>query len=153
LRAVLLDIVKDELDRLRTRVDWAIIEGREGSQSKACHQFEFVLQHPNIIWFVSFSHLLFGVWIKRREIAAQREERAKMFSESPPWIREVQANCAWLFMRAALLNSPVWWPFIPLLLFASQLSGKAYRWWNDIQYCATRVGDGAPDICFGTQPA
>ncbi len=106
LRSALLNVVKDDLDALRSRVDWAIIEGREGSQSEACHQLEFVLRHSQLIWFVSFSQFVVSMWIKRREIAALRAERSRLFNESPAWIRETQKNCAWLFIRAALLNSP-----------------------------------------------
>ena len=140
VRPCLLAVVEDDLDCLRATVDWAIIEGKDGSDSEAAYALDSALSEKHPLNHISFSQLLFSSYVNRHEMKAFREKQRRIFANSPEWIREARFRHGWIAVRATLLNSPAWWLFIPLMLFATHLSIKAFNWWNDVQNNAADSG-------------
>lgn len=140
LRPTLMSTTTDELAALKIRMDWAIIEGAQGAQSELARQLDYVLINGvGMAHFITFGQLVTVSYINRKSLSLQREELRRKFEESPAWLRDMQNVCARTFVKAALLNSPFWWPFLPFILFSTLLSNQASAWWQDVQYASSDV--------------
>lgn len=139
VRTVILDSAVDELHRLKSRVDFAIIDGVAGSQSEPVQILSKNLQFPESIRWASFSNAVFSRIFNHAEIKTNAAKEQQIFESSPLWIREIWERELRVSVKAALANAPAWWLPLTVVLFVSVFSRKAENWWKETEMATSKL--------------
>jgi hypothetical protein len=138
VRPIILDSVVDELVRMKSNLDWAIINGEIGSQTEAAKILENDLEFPSSIRWISMGIAIKNNLSNRAEIAATNAKEQKIFECSPPWIREMWERQTVISVKAALANSPSWWIPLSIILLVCFFSRQVDGWWRSIEIAASK---------------
>ncbi len=138
VRTVILDSVEDELLRMKSNLDWAIINGEIGSQSEAAKILENDLEFSGSIRWISMGIAIRNNFFNRAEIAATSAKEEKIFESSAPWIREMRERQTIISVKAALANSPSWWIPLSMILLVCFFSRQVESWWKNIQRATSK---------------
>jgi len=141
VRPVVLDSAQDELSRMKSKLDWAIINGEIGSRSQAAQMLGSYLSMPASIRYVSIGMAIKHNLTCRAEIAAIDAKEGLTFEASPVWIREMWERHTVLCMKSALSNSPAWWPPLSVILLVCFFSRQVENWWRHIEIATSRQRD------------
>lgn len=136
MRPVLMDDIEGECYALRSRVEWAIIEGDDSAHSRAAQLVSQSVARPDLARHYSFSCIVYHLARNTAQLRAKAAQERELFRDAPAWIRESHAESVSLTTQAALANSPIWWGPIAVLMFFSYFSSKASAWWSDLQISA-----------------
>jgi hypothetical protein len=139
IRPIILDSVEDELQRMKSNLDWAIINGTAGSQSEAAQILANDLEYPKSIRWISMSQAIITRIFHRSEVTAVGTKECELFESSPPWIREMWAREIRVSVKAALANSPSCWIPLSIVLLISFFSRKVENWWRDTEKTASKL--------------
>jgi len=138
VRPVILDSVESDFSKLRSEIDWAIIEGLPSAQSQSSQKLADDLADPEAVRWISVGPILWANIFKRNEIKLLSAKEREIFESAPSWIRQCKMMEKYLTIKAALLNSPAWWIPLPAILFSTLLSKKVADWWNDAESAASK---------------
>lgn len=139
IRQSILDSVKDDLDKLRSEIDWNIIKNVDGSRSKAAQKLVMEIHYNRILCHLSLSQIVYSMARNRLKIKAESERERVIFESSPKWIRDARMENVQLTMKACLANSPTWWPFLAVTLVSAVFSKKVSALWNEIEASAAQT--------------
>jgi hypothetical protein len=139
IRTVILDSAVDELHRLKSTVDFAIIEGVAGSQSESVQVLSNNLEFPESVRWASFSSAVFARIFHHAEIKTSSAKEQQMFESSPVWIREIWERELRVSVKAALANAPAWWIPLSVLLLASVFSRTVENWWKETEMATSKL--------------
>ena len=142
VRPVILDGVEYELQALKTRVDWSILEGLPDAESRPASELAQELRDSISIRHISLGLILCVLIRHRPQMKAKLSKEREVFHECPAWIREIRNRNLELSTKAALVNSPLWWIPISFLLLMAYFSMKISNWWTDAQITASLVRSG-----------
>lgn len=146
VRTVVLDSVVDELSRMKSSLDWAIINGEAGSQSEAAQILASGLEFPSSIRWISIGKAIQRNFFNRAEIAASGAKDQKIFECSPLWIREMWERQTIISVKAALANSPAWWIPLSIILLVCFFSRQVENWWRDTERATIRLRLDVPAV-------
>jgi len=132
VRPYILESAAWELSKLRAEMDWAIIEEKEGAQSRAAQHLSSTLNGPDLTRVISLSHLVFCdiLWKPNNQVAAI--EQARIFENAPRWLMEAFQRCVRVRVKTILANSIVWWIPIALILLCGYFSTAVANWWDSV---------------------
>lgn len=139
VRPLILDSAVDELRRMRSALDWAIIEGQPGSTTEAAQELSKHLEYCRAVRRHSLSQAIVLGYLSRAEIQAEIVRRRKIFNEGPAWIRDMFNREKEVCMKAALANSPAWWIPLAMILLGSFFSLKLRNWWEQTGAAADKL--------------
>jgi hypothetical protein len=133
IRPYILESAFGELSLLRSEMDWAIIEEKEGSQTRSAQAVVRLLNGRDLTRFVSMSHVVFCdmLWRRAAKIAAAAEQELT-FDNAPIWVLEIYKRLIKVRIKTMLANSPMWWIPISLVLLGAYFSQKIAKWWQGI---------------------
>ncbi len=133
VRPLLLDVVSADLAELKSQMDWAVIDNRDGARSKAGLTFERELRDVNRSSGPSLIFVIFLNFSKRgNELRSEVTREEEIFSEAPEWMKSMRTRMDQLLMKRLVVNSPIWWIPVALILFVGVFSWKVKTWWNYI---------------------
>ena len=133
VRPVILERIAADFARLQSQVDWAIIEGTASGHEHTANQLSESLENSYPALCLSISMLTYGMLRYRPLIDAQAKRDHEHFQDLPGWLRKAHLEEMQFTTRAALANSPVWWPVIAVVLLVAVFSVKVAKWWADLQ--------------------
>jgi hypothetical protein len=139
VRPIILDSVQDEYRRMRTELDWFIIDGLPSSQSLPAQELSNRLAYSKAIRWISFSQAFIASIFKRSELQAAAAKEREIFESSPSWIRDMKERDGDLTVKAALANSPLWWFPISVWLVAAVFSRQLAGWWYETKIAAKEL--------------
>lgn len=139
VRPWLLISVEDELDRMRTALDWMTIEGDVGTQTAGAAVLKRRLENPRSVRLISLSMPLYFWQTRRGEILASVEEERATVATSPAWVKDMLARQSRLTVKACVANSPSWWPVLAALMLFSLFSRKLETWLDAFQNGMVRI--------------
>ena len=141
VRPVLLDSVEHELATMRSRVDWAIIEGLPAAQSQPAQRLLADLHEGRGSRLISLGQVIYIGLRERRTLKIEMAKEREIFANSPAWIKDLKTRNSQLAAKAALLNSPAWWIPIAILLLGAVFSCNVAALWRDAEDAAVKVRD------------
>lgn len=140
VRPVLIDNVEREREALRSKMEWAIIEGWAGSQTRAA---EHLAQHlKTSLRMASLSPVLYLIIRHRAEVRATADQNRRIYSEAAPWVREILERHRRLSLKAVVVNSPTWWAPLAIVLLTATVSFQVAAWLGTIE----QVIDSQPGL-------
>ena len=142
VRPIILDSVEDETSRMRSSLEWAMIEGQPHADSEAAQKLLKNLECGRFVRFISFGQVAAVRFFNRSEIRALIVKEREVFDSSPIWIRELWQRHARISTKAVLANSPAWWPILAVALLAGLFSKKIENWWAETEAATNKLPDG-----------
>jgi hypothetical protein len=139
VRPIILDSVQDEYRRMRSALDWSIINGLPNSQSLQAQELADDLARSNIVRWNSLGQALWFRFSKRAETKAAMEKEREIFESCPLWIRSMKERDEELTVKAALANSPLWWIPLAAVLFIALFSKGVAAWWLETKIAAKEL--------------
>jgi|ERR1035441_2079669 hypothetical protein len=143
VRPVVLDSVVDEMRRMRSSLEWAMIEDAPGSRTEAAQKLLKYLEYGPCVRFLSFGPAAAIRFFNRSEIRAFSVKEREVFEPAPLWIREMWQRHARIGVKAVLANSPIWWIPLSLILLAGLFSRKAEIWWTETEAATSKLMPGS----------
>lgn len=139
IRPVLLQKVMYDFEVLRSSVDWSIIEEQPFSSGKAAQRLASDLETSAAAQSLSVGVILYFCHKNRAELRARAAEETERFRDLPGWLREAHQKDIQLTLKAALLNSPIWWMPIAIIYLLAVFSQKVQVWWNEVSLGAVEA--------------
>jgi hypothetical protein len=139
IRPIILDSVREEYRRLRTQLDWAIIEGLPNAESLPAKELEKAFARSDSVRWVSLSPAFFMSISRRQETKALEVKEREIFESSPKWIRDMRERDLELTIKAALANSPLWWFPLSAILVVAVFSKEVSNRWAEMKIAANEI--------------
>ena len=133
IRPFILDSAQDELLRMKSTLDWAIIENAVGSKTEAAQRLSKDLEHSDAIRTISLSPAIVARFLRPAEMKTELVKERAVFNNCQPWIREMRQRETQVCVKAALANSPALWLPLALILLAGVFSLKVQQWWEETE--------------------
>jgi type II secretory pathway component PulM len=133
VRPFILDSAQDELRRMRSALDWAIIEDALGARTEAAQMLSKDLEHSDAIRASSLSPSIVAGLFRRAEVKIEMERERNIYNNCQPWLREMRQRQTQVCVKAALANSPTWWIPLSLILLAGMFSLSIQKWWQETE--------------------
>lgn len=137
VRPALLQKVTSDFEQLRSEIDWAIIDGLPQSHSQAAVQLASSLEFSSGANSLSLGVIMYFSWSRKAEMRARVASDSGLYASMPTWLKEAHQRDMKLTLKAALLNSPFWWPAIAVVALLTHFSQKVDKWWSDVSFAAT----------------
>lgn len=137
VRPLILDRIDEAFEKLRSEVDWKIING--GLSVREIRAAEALAAHlatSDIVRELSMTIMVREVVRFHREATPLTDHERDLLEEAPAWVRRIISADRFLTMGAVLANSPAWWPVVAPVLLFEYFSDKTARWLEEFQ----RVG-------------
>lgn len=131
VRQSIVDSVEDDLNNLKDKVTWNIINDAPGSRSKSAQLLVEQVENNSFIAWISFTQVAICLFRNRTKIRTEAAREMAAFESSPKWILDARDLNARLTVKAALANSPVWWIPLPAILLGGIFSKQVLDWWSD----------------------
>ena len=141
VRPVILARISIAFEKLRSDLEWAMIEGLPEAEVRPARALALHLESSEMASSLSISVLVFFLWRYRRAVSGQEEKERAQAANIPGWLRETYRRDMALTTTAALANSPLWWPVVATVLLVAFFSNKTAQWWEDIQNAALLTRD------------
>jgi hypothetical protein len=139
VRPIILDSVQNEYRRMRSELDWSIINGLPNSQSLPAKELANDLAYSDLIRWNSIGQAFWVHFTKRAEIKAAVEKEREIFQSSPSWILTMKERDEELTVKASLANSPLWWFPIAVMLVGAIFSRRIAIWWSETKVAAKEI--------------
>ena len=141
VRPVILTRISTAFEKLRSDLEWAIIEGLPEEEMCPARELASRLESSDVASSLSISVLVYALWRYRRAMHGLEEKERAQLAHFPVWLRETYKTDMALTTAAALANSPLWWPVVATVLLVAFFSNKTAQWWEDIQNVALLTRD------------
>jgi hypothetical protein len=139
IRPFILDSAVDELRRMRSKLDWAIINKEAGATTEGARELSKHLEFYEWVRINSFSNAIFFRFTRRAEVKAEAARAREIFDNSPIWIRNMSMRENQVCMKAALANSPAWWIPLAAILLGTVFSMSLQQWWEETEMAAGKL--------------
>jgi hypothetical protein len=144
VRVYLIEAVRYELEDIRIALDWAIIDGRAGSGSRAAQELSSRLKSAPRL---SFGQVLYLYLRNRSRVKIEAVRVHGIYQASEVWIRDLWDRQTHASIKATLANSPSWWMPLAIIFLASLFWNKAKDWMTNLE-TATSL---SPSDCYAAK--
>ena len=139
VRPFILDSVEEELARMQSCLDWAVIEGANGSSSGAAEVLARNLRGSKSVRWISLGQAVYFRATNQAWIKASAAKEREIFQAAPTWIKDMRRRQAELAIKASLANSPMWWLLIAVVLVGALFSKAVAQLWEDTEVAAVEL--------------
>lgn len=146
IRPIMLDSVERELLRMKSTVDWSIIDELPHSQSFQSQALAKSLECPRCVRHISIGPALYILIKRRAEIRTEEARQRDTFQNSPGWMRDLIRRNGRITMKAALANSPTWWIPLSAVLLGAYFSIKISEFLQEFEIAAEKSRTERPAL-------